>query len=425
MFRYVADDERLTLDHLKMRAGKRLLRSRSALRLTRLILSRRAALTPHQQVDQDFILELMEQLYADRSRPVAWCNVFVPSELIWGLGLVPFYPEIAAAIAAGLGLSSKGVEQATALGYPVDLCTFHRCAAGLQAAGFYPRADVYLATSNLCDVTGQMLANFAHSAGAPFIFLDVPQSQDEAAVTYLTAQLQELVNRLTTTLGIPFRPKQMRQTIRLSNQARALALEVARLREADPAPLRGSAMLGQLGKLTSMFGHPAGVAYYRALRDYTRERIRHQDPEQPNQRVRLYWMHLGPYFSADLCPLLEDGLGAVIAFEEASTLWWDALDEADPLPSLARKMLANFFNGPVKRRIDVALQHITRYRCAGAVHFSHWGCRQSSGALDVIRRRLRREGVPLLVLDGDCVDPTNLPMGPLRTRVEAFLETLT
>lgn len=243
-------------------------------------------------------------------------------------------------------------------------------------------------------------------------------------MAYLTAQLQELVDRLTTTLGVPFEPERMHQAIRLSNQARALALEVAALREADPAPLRGSALLDQLGMLTSMFGHPAGVAYYRALRDYTLERIRHGEPEQANQRVRLYWMHLRPYFPAELCPHLEDDLGAVIAFEEASTVWWDVLDEAQPLRSLAHKMLANDFNGAVERRVNLALRHIGRYRCVGAVHFSHWGCRQSSGALRVIRDRLRREGVPLLALDGDCVDPANLPMGPLRTRVEAFVEML-
>ena len=212
--------------------------------------------------------------------------------------------------------------------------------------------------------------------------------------------------------------------IRLSNQARELALEVMALREAHPAPLRGSSMLGELGNLTSLFGHPAGVAYYGALRDYIQERIGRAEPEQANQKVRLYWMHLGPNYETDFIPHLEDDLGAVIAFAEAGTLWWEKLDEEEPLRSLARKMLSNPLNGTVERRVDLALRHIARYDCAGAVHFSHWGCRQTSGALRNVRDRLRREGIPLLVLDGDCVDPVNLQLGPLRTRVEAFVEML-
>jgi len=424
MSKRIVPEKPLTQDSLKFRMGKRLLQSRRSLQLVGALLRRNVS-TRHEHLKLDFVLQLAEQLYAARSRPIAWCSVFVPSELIWGLGLVPFYPETAAAFGAGLGLSAQGLEEAQALGYPVDLCTFHRSAAGLRALGLYPPADVYVTTSNLCDVAGQMMANFAYTDGAPFFLLDVPQAEDDAAAAYLTAQLRELVDRLTTELSFPFKPEQMRQAVRFSNQARALALEVMAMREADPAPLRGSAMLDQLGLLTSMFGHAAGVAYYRALRDYTLERIQRAEPEQANQKVRLYWMHLRPYFPSELCSHLEDDLGAVIAFEEASTIWWDALDEEQPLPSLARKMLAMYFNGPVERRLDLALHHIARYRCAGAVHFSHWGCRQSSGALRVIRDRLRREGVHLLILEGDCVDPANLPLGPLQTRVEAFLETLT
>jgi len=278
--------------------------------------------------------------------------------------------------------------------------------------------------SNLCDVTGQMLAGFAHAEGRPFVLLDVPQSQDEAAVTYLAAQLDELVERWTAELGIVYDPERMGQAIRLSNQARELALEVAALRESQPAPLRGSSMLGELGNLTSLFGHPAGVTYYRTLRDYVQVRVDWAEPEQTHQKVRLYWMHLGPNYRTDFLSHLEDDLGAVIAIEESSAVWWDRLDEAEPVRSLARKMLSNPLNGAVERRVDMALRRITRYDCAGAVHFSHWGCRQSSGALRTIRDKLRREGIPLLVLDGDCVDPVNLQLGPLRTRVEAFVEML-
>jgi benzoyl-CoA reductase/2-hydroxyglutaryl-CoA dehydratase subunit BcrC/BadD/HgdB len=424
MLKPIFADGRPTRDRLKIGALKRLMHSRLGLRLARAALTRGVTYKPHDQASADFFLELAQQAYADHTPPVVWTNIFVPCELLWGLGLVPFYPETWAGLGASLGLSRLGVEGAEAQGYPVDLCTVHRSAAGLRAAGLYPRVDAYVATSNTCDVTSQMLASTAHAQGRPFFFLDVPQGEDETAVAYLTAQLQQLVEGLTKELGVPFDPERMRQSIRLSNRARTLVLEVAELREANPAPLRGSALLDQLGVLTSMFGHPAGVTYYRALRDYTLERIRCGEPEQANQRVRLYWMHLKPYFPTEFLPHMEDDLGAVIAFEETSSVWWDRLDEEQPLRSLARKILGNYYNGPVERRVDMALRHISRYRCVAAVHFSHWGCRQSSGALHVLRGRLRRHGVPLLVLDGDCVDPTNLPMGPLRTRVEAFVEML-
>jgi benzoyl-CoA reductase/2-hydroxyglutaryl-CoA dehydratase subunit BcrC/BadD/HgdB len=81
-------------------------------------------------------------------------------------------------------------------------------------------------------------------------------------------------------------------------------------------------------------------------------------------------------------------------------------------------------NGPIARRLQGILDGVARYGCDGVIHHSHWGCRQSAGAVRVIRDRLRREGIPLLDLDGDCLDPTNVQPGPLRTRMEAFIETL-
>jgi len=407
---------------LKVRLLKWQLRSPLGLLLARALLAGRPQ-KPHHRISADFFMQIARRTYTSRPAPVVWSNLFMPSELFWALGITPFFPEAWTGLAASMGLSAVGLTQSAAVGYPVDLCTVHRSGAGLHQAGLFPRADAYVSTSNTCDVAGQVLANFAHTESRPFFFLDVPQTEDEAAVDYVAAQLQQLVDQWTATLGVTYDPDRMRQTIRLSNQARALALEVEHLREAEPTPLRGSGMLDQLAMLTSMPGHPVGVTYYQALLDYAKSRL--ANPEQPTQKTRLYWMHLMPYFQSELLAHLEDDLGAAIVAEEISHVWWDELDEVQPLRALARKMLGLYFNGPIERRVNQAVTQIARYRCRGAVHFSHWGCRQSAGALHVVRAQLRKIGVPLLVLDGDCIDPENLQLGPLRTRVDAFMEMLT
>lgn len=111
-------------------------------------------------------------------------------------------------------------------------------------------------------------------------------------------------------------------------------------------------------------------------------------------------------------------------FEEHNTIWWEPLDEARPLRALAARILSHPGNGSIERRLAMLLDGVARYACDGVVQFNHWGCRQSSGAVRVIHDRLRREGIPFLALDGDSLDPSNLQTGPLRTRIEAFVETL-
>ncbi len=413
-----------SLDPIKLAAGRRVLHSGRALQFLEARVLHGLQDHPTNRVIAQFGMDLLRKLYADPKSKIVWTSVFFPSELLWGLGIVPFFPEIGAAVGTAIGFAQSALERAAAEGYAVDLCTFQRALAGIALGGIFPRADAVVATSHLCDVSGQNLANHAHQAHKPFLFVDVPASNDLAAVDYVTRQLDLTARDLCQALGVQFDLDRVRESIHVSNLAWDAAQEQLSLRATRPAPLRGSGMIAQLGLTVMLFGSPFGVAYHQALRDYVRERVTTHTPEQPLQKSRLYWMHLRPYYATDLMAHLEDRLGGVIAFEEMSSIWWERLDEERPLESLARKMLSNFALGPVERRIEKALANIERFECEGAIHFSHWGCHQSTGGLRLIQDRLKREGIPFLAVDGDCVDATNLPMGPLRTRIEAFVETL-
>jgi benzoyl-CoA reductase/2-hydroxyglutaryl-CoA dehydratase subunit BcrC/BadD/HgdB len=411
-------------DQIKLAAGKKILQSGRALNFLERQIMRGLTQKPPDRVLAQFGIDLVKKLYADKESKIVWTNAFFPSELLWGLGLTPFFPEIGAAASAAIGLADGAIERATASHYAIDLCTFHRAAAGLTLEGIFPRADAFISTAHLCDVAGQNLANHAYAAQRKFFFVDIPTSTDDAAVDYVEKQLTATARELCDAVGVRCDAEGIYRAVHLSNLAWDAAQEQLALRAARPAPLRGSEMISQIGLTVMLFGTTFGVDYYRALCDYIRERVATQTPEQLRQNVRLYWMHLRPYFGTELMAHLEDDLGAVIAFEEMSSIWWERLDEQQPFRALARKMLANFCVGLVERRIEKALAHIARYECDGAVHFSHWGCRQSTGALRVICDRFKREGIPFLQIDGDCIDSSNLQMGPLRTRVEAFVETL-
>ena len=411
-------------DSLAMAAALRLIHSPCTLSLLQWMAPLDPRVPPHFRPSAEFTLDLIRRLYAEHPQRVVWASVFVPCELLWGLGLTPFYPEVAAAAGAAIGLTPRAVASAAEAGIPVDLCTYHRATFGLTREGFYPPASAFVSTSHLCTLAGIMLAAEAHRRAKRFRLIDVPPVFDSDALDYVESQLEALVAELEVATGARYDSDRMREALRLSNEARAFALEFNALRVARPAPLCGGPMLGVLGVGLWILGHRDGVAHFRAWRDYTAERVQRRDPEQPNQKVRLFWLHLRPFAESGLIEHLENDLGAVIAFEEHNTIWWDELDEARPLRALAAKILSHPSNGSIGRRLAMILDGVKRYECEGVVHFSHWGCRQASGATRVIRDRLRREDIPMLELDGDCIDPANLQVGPLRTRIEAFVETL-
>lgn len=402
---------------------KRVLRSRMGLSLLKGYWGFNS-MKEHIRIGGQFALNLAQRTYIKPDAPLVWFNALFPSELIWGLGLIPFYPELVSAMAANVGLGPASLAQASDAHYPLDICTFHRNAAGLGLQGLFPEGDAYVSTSNVCDIAAQMLASFGYQAGKEFILIDVPPSYDEESITYVEEQLRDLTERLCSLTGMTFDIERLREVIRLSNQAREQYQEVRKLRSTEPSPLRGSSQLNQLALIVTAFGTRDGVEFYRALRDYTQGLVSRGASEQENQRYRLYWMHLKPYFHTDLMAWLEDELGAIIVFEEASNVWWKPLDERMPLRALADKMLSVYYNGPLERRLETTLNCVREFKAQGVVQFHHWGCRQSTGALQVMRDVLKREGIPFLQVDGDCIDETNLQLGPLRTRIQGFLEML-
>ena len=382
------------------------------------------SLKEHIRIGGEFALSLAQRTYIDPDAPVVWFNALFPPELVWGLGVIPFYPEIVSGMGANAGLGPSCLAQASDAHYPMDICTFHRNAAGLALQGVFPRADAYVSTSNVCDIAGQMLASFAYEADKEFFLIDVPASYDRESIDYVEKQLEDLVDGLSTMTGLDFDIERLREAIHLSNQAREYYQQVRKLRRAEPAPLRGSSQLNQLALIVTAFGTRDAVEFYRALRDYTQDLVSQGGSEQANQKCRLYWMHLKPYFATELMSWFEDELGAVIAFEEASNVWWKPLDDTQPLRAIAEKMLTVYSNGPLERRLRTTLQCVEEFGVQGVVQFHHWGCRQSTGALRVMRDVLRSRGIPFLQIDGDCIDETNLQLGPLRTRIQGFLEML-
>jgi benzoyl-CoA reductase/2-hydroxyglutaryl-CoA dehydratase subunit BcrC/BadD/HgdB len=409
---------------LKIRLMRAISRSPVALRIAEELLARRPSFSEQGRLASRFGADLVRRAYASEGGFVVWSNLFFPSEILLGMGLVPFYPEMASAFATVLDITPWSLPLAGQHGCPTDLCTVHRNLLGLDHGDLLPPVDALISTSSLCDMAGQALANIAYERDKPFIMVDVPEGTSETDVDYLEAQLRRVTEQLCQLAGVEMSAERLREAIELSNQASDYMEEINELRKARPAPLRGSNMLNELAMITSGFGSEHAVRYYRTFRDYTRQLVAGGETEQPDQRLRLYWMHLKCYCGNDLFHLLEDELGVALVFEEYNTLWWERLDPERPFRSLARKVLQHFNLGPIERRAEQAIRRVQEYDADGVVHFGHWGCRQSTGALPVLRDRLRDEGIPFLQIDGDIIDGANLQWGQMKTRVEGFVEML-
>ncbi|MBC7104587.1 MAG: 2-hydroxyacyl-CoA dehydratase, partial [Firmicutes bacterium] len=357
-----------------------------------------------------------------RERPEVWTNVYTPPELIWGLGGLPFVPEVGAAVAASLGRAPAFLRAAQGAWYSTDLCSFHRCGLGLALADLAPRPDLVLATSHLCDGAVKFLEAAADHYGVPFYLLHVPYGDGAREVGWLAGEMAALAVELRPLAGGGERLRE--RVARYSNLARHYLVEINRLRALDPTPWSGHEALSYIAVLYTALGTPRGARFYGRLYRALRERVRLNRPAVPRQRFRLLWLHFRPYYPGTPLHRMERESGAVVAFEEVHEVTWGPLDPHSFWEGLAARMAGNPLWGPARRRAEHVLRLVRRYRIDGVVHFAHWGCRQSNGAVPLLQRACAEAGVPFLNLDGDCIDPRNAGPEQLTTRLQAFVEIL-
>jgi benzoyl-CoA reductase/2-hydroxyglutaryl-CoA dehydratase subunit BcrC/BadD/HgdB len=368
-----------------------------------------------------FGVRLLSQAYG-RKRPVVWANIYTPAELIWAWGGIPFFPEAAAAVAASLGWSVHFLKTAEGAWFSTDLCSFHRCALGMALEKILPRPDLVIATNNLCDGAAKFLEIAAGIYGCPYFLLSVPYTDSPQSRAWLAEDILALQREVKKLL--PARQEEIARVIAYVNTTRKHMVAVNNLRRSLPSPWRGSEALTQVIVFFNALGTGEGLSFYRSLEKVLGYRVAKGLPAVPDQRKRLLWLHFKPFYPNPLLDLVEIGHRAVLAFEEVSEVFWEEIPQSDYAGGIAAKILANPLWGPAERRVKLVIDLARAYRVDGVIHFAHWGCRQSTGSVHLLRTALGREGIPFLNLDGDCIDPRNYMEGQTATRIEGFLEML-
>jgi benzoyl-CoA reductase/2-hydroxyglutaryl-CoA dehydratase subunit BcrC/BadD/HgdB len=370
-----------------------------------------------------FLLRTHREAFA-RTKPVIWCNAFVPTELVYGLGGVPVHLEILASLMAYFDISGWFLEKADTK-TSTDLCSFYRIALGMAMSNYFPRPDLLLSSSSLCDGSNKFFGYLSQLYGVPHLFLDVPYHNGREGRRYLADQLHNLIDSVPRLTGVPWDNERMGRVAVFSNQARQVLLQVNELRKTRPAPFRGSEALSYgAGMIFCSLGSWQGVHFHRALQRYIQQKVNQAKGYLPEERHRLLWLHhIRPYYPNNIFDVL-DGKGAAVVFDEVSHVYWPRLENERILDGLSEKMLSSPSNGPVSRRVEAAVKMARMYEVNGVIHFSHWGCRQSCGGAPIIADAFHEQGVPCMILDGDGGDPSNYSAGQTQTRLEAFTEML-
>jgi bzd-type benzoyl-CoA reductase N subunit len=341
-----------------------------------------------------------------------YCS-YVPEELITAAGLMPFRIR---------ATGSTTTELADA--YLTHLnCSFIRHSFDMALRGNYGFIEGVVLTS-CCDHARRVYDNWKRYIKDSFIhFLALPRKSEETQVSWYRDELKNLKDHLEDHFDVKITDDKIQEAIKIHNETRALQRELYNLRKQKNPPITGAETLAVI-----VAGTAIPKAQYNALLKELLNDLRERKIDG-DYRARL--MILGGILDDPAyLDVIEEQGGLIVADTLCfgSKIFWEKVkeDEDDPLMALARYHIADSPSCPhtvgvFPQRANFVKDMVKDFDVDGIIaqrmqFCDNWGY-ESKMLADV----MKEEGIPFLRLEKEYLLSS---VGQLRTRIQAFLETL-
>ena len=362
----------------------------------------------------------------DKSKPLVWRNLFFPTEILNAMDCrIRTLETYAALFGRKVDKVKEALGRAAQKGFDGQTCSFLRMLEGMELE----KPDYVVSTMQPCQQAERVFADLVRELDIPdrLYSLQTPiNGHSRNAVEMMADGLAESVSLMEKAFGRKLDPARLEEACRLSNEAAALAKKCAHLRFTSPPLVRGSEAIYNAVVFSQLWGTQDLVdiqqAYYEELlakKEWAEKRYALGDTH------RLLWLHLPPFYDSKHLDFVEKTCNAPIVFEETNFVAWEPLDPKDPYRSLAKKLLQSGFLDP-SLRVEYVKRAIPAGQFNGVILYTH-GFGRCSLADRAFSKQLRETldavGVPLLALEGDCMDASIDPCSTV-TKIASFVEAL-
>jgi benzoyl-CoA reductase/2-hydroxyglutaryl-CoA dehydratase subunit BcrC/BadD/HgdB len=279
-----------------------------------------------------------------------------------------------------------------------------------------------------CD--GKKKAYEAFAEHAPMYVMEVPQTKSVAARTLWKAEILRYMARLEELTGKQVTAERLAASINVVNDRRRALQRLNRLRAAVPAPISGRDVL--LINQISFYDDPVRfTGSINVLCDQLEERIAAGEGVAPENASRLMLSGCPMAVPNWKLPYIIEGSGAVIVGEEScigTRNTRDLVDEsAQTLDAMLDALADRYMRidcacfTPNAERLDNVEAMARDLKADGVIQYALMFCQPYAHEGIKIEKRLTGAGIPSMSLE---TDYSMEDVEQLKTRVEAFLETL-
>jgi len=344
---------------------------------------------------------------------IAFQCTYVPEEIIYAAGIMP--------IRLTGDSRELDLEEANAYMY-INTCSHVRSCLELVLRKQYDFLDGFV-SGTTCDSSRRLTDVWKYYNFTSFVhILTVPRKMTERAHELYRREVQDFKRRLEEFFDVEITPQALRQAIKVYNRSRELLHQLYQLRKSDAPPISGAEVQEVLNAGWSM----PKEQFNQLLERLVEEASSGQRAVRGNFRLML---NGSPLNNPEFTKAIEE-LGGLVVVDELCTgvrYWWELVDtdsEIDPVAALSRRYLNNFpcpRMFPPEERFNRVLQLVKDYRVEGVISEIVRYCVHCAHDQPLLRRRLEKQGVPVLELGVEYGMPGT---GQIRTRVQAFLELL-
>jgi len=306
--------------------------------------------------------------------------------------------------------------------------TFCRAQIGYLTAKddfYYASIDLYVApiVENNMRIVADCVSFFTT---IPEFRFGVPRQKTELGYKYYLEGLGLLRERLENLTGNKVTDEKLRETIKLCNRERELLKEISLSRKSELVPITGKEFINLI-HLSYVLDKKEMVE---VLESYVEElKGRERRPKGPRILLTGSELAWGDYQVIDFV----EKMGGNVVIEQycvALRDYWDNVDaDGDLMESIARryfmKKVPHMAFVPGKERHDLILKLAREFNVDALIWYSPMYCDQADIEYVWFEKRWRKEtGLPIIRLETEYDPYEKYEVGPLKTRVETFLETI-
>jgi len=389
-------------------------------------------LNTQELLQQVLLRYVLEGYSASEAGRLAWVTSGFPVEIPVAMGMTATYPEQYGAVIGSQKVGPVICGFAEELGYSQELCSYARSGIGStknpeqSPLGGLPKPQALLACNNICGTVLRWYDAISQMTGAPVFLLDTPPIEGQQRphnLAYVRRGMEHLVEFLSNTFNVSLDENRLREVA--ANSSRAVRLWTRSLEACKnkPSPLNCADRFTTMAPVVTMRGAEHVIEFYQTLYDEVRQRVSQGIGAIRDERVRLLWDNIPPWFSIFRFFNSLAKRGVVFPADTYTHAWTGSIEGDDLFESAATIYSNVYLNKGLQAKVDKMIQLIKDYDLDGFIMFSVRSCKRYSLGQLVSKELVTEEtGVPGVVIEGDMVDSRLFNEAQIQTRIDALLE---